>query len=88
MTHIAIQESLDGKNVEWMEKVSDDQYGETAAAPGPSALPSVVPRLGDVGAVSPAHQLPPASGPLLPLDEATETQRASRVAEDLAPRMR
>ncbi len=26
MTHIAIQESLDGKNVEWMEKVSDDQY--------------------------------------------------------------
>jgi 4-carboxymuconolactone decarboxylase len=174
MTHIAIQESLDGQNVEWMEKVSDDQYGETATAPGPSALPSVVPRLGDVGAVSPAlerytqglllgdlwkrtalsprdrsivtlaaliargqtvempfyfnlaldngvrpaelseaithlafysgwtnamaaaaiakdvfagrhigtDQLPPASGPLLPLDEATETQRASRVAED------
>ena len=26
MTHIAIQESLDGKNVDWMEKVSDDQY--------------------------------------------------------------
>ena len=26
MTHIAIQESLDGKNVEWMEKVSDEQY--------------------------------------------------------------
>jgi quercetin dioxygenase-like cupin family protein len=26
MTHIAIQEYLDGKNVEWMEKVSDDQY--------------------------------------------------------------
>jgi hypothetical protein len=28
-----VQESLDGKNVEWMEKVSDDQYGKTAAAP-------------------------------------------------------
>jgi quercetin dioxygenase-like cupin family protein len=27
MSHIAIQESLDGKNVEWMEKVSDEQYG-------------------------------------------------------------
>jgi quercetin dioxygenase-like cupin family protein len=27
MTHIAIQESLDGKAVEWMEKVSDQQYG-------------------------------------------------------------
>ena len=26
MTHIAIQESLDGKVVEWMEHVSDDQY--------------------------------------------------------------
>jgi hypothetical protein len=26
MTHFAIQESLDGKVVEWMEKVSDEQY--------------------------------------------------------------
>lgn len=26
MTHIAIQESLDGKNVHWLEKVTDDQY--------------------------------------------------------------
>ena len=26
MTHIAISESLDGKSVEWMEKVSDEQY--------------------------------------------------------------
>jgi 4-carboxymuconolactone decarboxylase len=26
MTHIAIQENLDGKTVEWMEKVSDEQY--------------------------------------------------------------
>jgi hypothetical protein len=26
MTHIAIQESLDGKNVEWLEKVTDEQY--------------------------------------------------------------
>src|SRR6266446_519465 len=26
MTHIAIQEQLDGKVVDWMEKVSDDQY--------------------------------------------------------------
>jgi quercetin dioxygenase-like cupin family protein len=27
MTHIAIQEALDGKTVEWLEKVSDEQYG-------------------------------------------------------------
>ena len=26
MTHIAIQESVGGKNVDWMEKVSDEQY--------------------------------------------------------------
>ena len=26
MTHIAIQEALNGKVVEWMEKVSDEQY--------------------------------------------------------------
>ena len=28
MTHIAIQEALDGKVVEWMEKVSDEEYGK------------------------------------------------------------
>ena len=26
MTHIAIQESLNGKNVDWLEHVSDEQY--------------------------------------------------------------
>ncbi len=26
MTHIAIQEQLDGKAVEWMEKVTDEEY--------------------------------------------------------------
>jgi quercetin dioxygenase-like cupin family protein len=28
MTHIAIQEKLDGKVVDWMEKVTPKQYGE------------------------------------------------------------
>ncbi len=27
MTHIAIQEALDGKTVDWMEKVGDGEYG-------------------------------------------------------------
>jgi hypothetical protein len=27
MTHIAIAEALDGKTVDWMEKVTDEQYG-------------------------------------------------------------
>ncbi len=26
MTHIAIQEKMDGKNVDWLEKVTDEQY--------------------------------------------------------------
>ena len=30
MTHIAIQGKLDGKVVDWMEKVSDEQYRGTA----------------------------------------------------------
>lgn len=29
MTHIAIQESLNGKTVDWLEKVSDEQYRRT-----------------------------------------------------------
>jgi quercetin dioxygenase-like cupin family protein len=28
LTHIAIQESVNGKNVEWLEKVGDEQYGK------------------------------------------------------------
>jgi hypothetical protein len=29
MTHIAIAESLDGKVVEWMEQVTDEEYGSS-----------------------------------------------------------
>jgi quercetin dioxygenase-like cupin family protein len=29
MTHLAIQEQLNGKTADWMEKVSDEQYGTT-----------------------------------------------------------
>ena len=32
MTHVAIQESLDGKAVDWMEKVTDEQYGAPRGA--------------------------------------------------------
>jgi quercetin dioxygenase-like cupin family protein len=34
MTHIAIQEALDGKAVDWMEKVSDQQYQARPAEHG------------------------------------------------------
>jgi len=33
MTHIAIQEALDGKAVEWMEHVSDAQYDAAPSIP-------------------------------------------------------
>jgi hypothetical protein len=32
MTHIAVQETLDGRAVDWLEKVSDDQYGQYRGA--------------------------------------------------------
>lgn len=32
MTHIAIQESLDGKVVEWMEHVNEEQYQDRSAS--------------------------------------------------------
>jgi quercetin dioxygenase-like cupin family protein len=32
MSHIAVQEMLDGKNVEWLEKVSDDDYLQKGTA--------------------------------------------------------
>jgi quercetin dioxygenase-like cupin family protein len=33
MAHIAIQESLNGKAVEWMEHVTDEQYGARTGTP-------------------------------------------------------
>jgi len=45
MTHIAIVERLDGKSVDWMEKVTDEQYGaplrpRPAAVAAPDAAPA------------------------------------------------
>jgi 4-carboxymuconolactone decarboxylase len=34
MTHIAIAEAQDGKSVDWMEKVSDEQYGRGTPGKG------------------------------------------------------
>jgi 4-carboxymuconolactone decarboxylase len=44
MTHIAIAEQLDGKTVEWMEKVSDAQYGAPLRAQGASPDAGARPR--------------------------------------------
>jgi hypothetical protein len=37
MTHIAIQEKLDGKEIEWMEKVRDERYRDYARRRGTDA---------------------------------------------------
>src|SRR6201987_1372538 len=42
MTHIAVTEQIDGKTVDWMEKVSDTQYG--APLRGQIAETGTVPR--------------------------------------------
>src|SRR5437773_8061080 len=52
MTHMAIQEYVDGKNVDWMEPVSDEHY-KTSVAPTPSA-PGTIPTLEDVRGAAPA----------------------------------
>jgi hypothetical protein len=46
VTHLALQETVDGKNVEWMEKVSEETAGLAATgqaqnqpAAGPAAVP-------------------------------------------------
>lgn len=44
MTHIAITERLDGKTVDWMEKVSDAQYGEALRGQGASSGSAAQPR--------------------------------------------
>ncbi|CAJ0715113.1 hypothetical protein LMG6871_01336 [Ralstonia edaphis] len=51
MTHIAIQEALDGKSADWLEKVGDEQYSApvravvTPTASGPTAAQKL---MGDV----------------------------------------
>src|SRR6266571_5236179 len=44
MAHIAIVEQLDGKSVEWMEKVSDAQYSEPVRARGAGSDTTAKPR--------------------------------------------
>ena len=44
MTHIAMSESLDGKSVEWMEKVSDEQFGAPSAEMPAHSAPGTQPR--------------------------------------------
>lgn len=55
MTHIAITEQLDGKTVEWLEKVSDAQYNAPprGQASGADAGPRPRPSQGAIGDFAP-----------------------------------
>jgi 4-carboxymuconolactone decarboxylase len=55
MAHIAIVEQLDGKSVEWMEKVSDAQYGAPLRAQAASTDAGAKPRpsQGPIGGFAP-----------------------------------
>jgi len=44
MAHIAIVEQLDGKSVEWLEKVSDAQYSEAVRTEGTNDGPAAKPK--------------------------------------------
>lgn len=52
MTHLALTDYLDGKNVTWMEKVNDAEYGSAAPKGGESAAQrafgDVAPKLADL----------------------------------------
>lgn len=53
MTHIAITEQLDGKTVEWMEKVSDAQYGAPLRGQAADAGSRPRPSQGAIGDFAP-----------------------------------
>lgn len=55
MTHVAITEQLEGKTVEWMEKVADAQYGASlrGQASGADASPRPRPSQGAIGDFAP-----------------------------------
>ena len=58
MSHIAIVERLDGKSVDWMEKVTDEQYGAPLRArPAATALAAAVPVAAPSGQPTPAQRI-------------------------------
>lgn len=71
MTHIAITEHEGGRSVEWLEQVSDAQYGARAGAPTVAPPPPAAP------AVGAAPSAAPSAGP----------SAAQRIMGDIAPKL-
>jgi 4-carboxymuconolactone decarboxylase len=68
MTHLAITEYRDGTAVEWMEKVSDEQYEGAPVSPGPEPPPAQ-PRVTREQQSQPVNQTQPAGRPSGPLQQ-------------------
>jgi 4-carboxymuconolactone decarboxylase len=63
MTHLAITEPRGGTSVQWMEKVSDEQYSGTAASSEGHAQPRVQPQVPSEPQARPSSQQPATAGP-------------------------
>ncbi len=57
MTHIGVQEHLGGKVVDWLEKVSDAQYGAPSQGPVPASAAPARPVPGASAQPTPAQRL-------------------------------
>lgn len=57
MSHIAIAEALDGRVVDWMEKVTDEQYGAPVRPRPAAAAPAPAPEAAASGQPTPAQRL-------------------------------
>jgi 4-carboxymuconolactone decarboxylase len=69
MTHIAMTKPRDGTTVQWMEKVSDEQYNGISPSPvGPAPAPAQ-PAVQSVPPRQPATQQPRPTGPSGPLQQ-------------------
>jgi 4-carboxymuconolactone decarboxylase len=65
MTHLAITEELDGKRVQWMEQVTDEQYGGAPRAEARTQAPATSqPQSGQAMPASPPQAPARPPGPL------------------------
>jgi 4-carboxymuconolactone decarboxylase len=63
MTHLAITEPRDGTSVQWMEKVSDEQYNGAPAGPEGHAQSRVQPQIPSEQQAQPSSQRQATAGP-------------------------
>ncbi len=75
MTHLAVQEALDGKVVTWVEKVSDAQYGAAPRGPSSTSRGHGSMRSASAAKIRMVVEGTPATPPLTATLDDTETAR-------------